>query len=222
MKISPTKIYAVLTGDIVGSSKLAKARRQALPERLKQAGRETQKAFAAAVPLPIDVFRGDSWQLLVTDPVHSLRIALYFRALVRADAERGRGLDTRISLGLGGVDFIPRKNVSEGDGEAYRLSGRALEGLPGGLALVLAAPSLLAQETWPALIGLIDALAKGWTGPQARAVAGALRGKTQAAIAAIFPVRISQQAVTRHLAKAHWLALEGALNSLESQLRVTT
>ena len=227
MKISPTKTYAVLTGDMVGSSKLSKPERQALPEKVKRAGRETQKAFPKAVPLAVDVFRGDSWQLLTTDAVLSLRIALFFRAQIRAGRARGRGLDTRISIGVGPVDFIPQKNVSEGDGEAYRLSGRALEALPRGSALGWSEAKSAEGEadvsaTEPlliAVIGLIDALAQGWTSAQAAVVAGALRGCTQEEIAAELPGKISRQAVSKHLGAARWDAVEAALNAIEAELR---
>jgi len=216
MKISPTKTYAVLTGDIVGSSKLSKAARQALPEKMKEAGKATQKAFPDLVPLAVDVFRGDSWQLLTTDAVRSLRVALFFRAQIRAGRARGRGLDTRVSIGAGSVDFVPRKNVSEGDGEAYRLSGRGLEALPRGRFLGWSAP----HETLTligATVGLIDALAQGWTSAQAQAVAGALCGETQDKIAASLPGKITRQAVSKHLDAAHWEAVEAALAALENE-----
>lgn len=219
MKISPTKIYAVLTGDIVGSSKLPKADRQALPEKLKRAGKETQKAFADAVPLAVDVFRGDSWQLLTTDPVRTLRIALFFRAQIRAGRERGRGVDTRISIGIGAVDFVPRKNVSEGDGEAYRFSGRGLEALPRAQFLGWEPTTGGALTLLGATVGVIDALAQEWTSAQAQAIAGALCGWTHEKIATALAGKITRQAVTKHLNGGHWEAIEAALNALEAELR---
>jgi hypothetical protein len=219
MKISPTKTYAVLTGDMVDSSKLPKAERQALPEKVKQAGRETQKAFADAVPLAVDVFRGDSWQLLTTDPVRSLRIALFFRAQIRAGRERGRGLDTRVSIGTGAIDFVPRKAVSEGDGEAYRLSGHGLEALPRGRFLSWEPVPGGTLSLVGATVGLIDALAQGWTNAQAQAVAGALCGWTHEKIAAALAGKITRQAVTKHLNAGHWEAIEAALNAVEAELR---
>lgn len=217
MKISPTKPYAVLTGDIVGSSRLSKAERQALPEQIRRAARETRKAFPDAVPLEIDIFRGDSWQLLLTDPGRSVRLALFLRCSLRAIAGRGRGVDTRIALGVGAVDFVPKDRVSEGDGEAYRASGKALERLssgrnPPGLGLEGATDDLAV------VLRLIDALAQGWTARQARAVSGALRGWVQEKIAQEWPERISQQAVTKHLGTAQWPAVEDALVFLEGKM----
>lgn len=216
MKISPTKRYAVLTGDIVDSSKLSKADRQALPATIKRAAGETRKTFPEAVPLDIEVFRGDSWQLLVSDPIRSLRISLFFRACFRSGKERGRGLDTRIAVAIGGIDFVPANKVSEGDGEAYRASGQALEELAAGRFLTLVGADFLQQNALDVLTGLVDAVVQDWTGKQARAVAGALRGWTQEKIAASWPETISQQAITKHLGGAHWGAVKEALDFFET------
>lgn len=218
MKIFPTKRYAVLTGDIVNSSKLTKVDRKLLPGVIKRAARETKKAFPDAVPLEIEVFRGDSWQMLVLDPVLSLRIGLYFRACLRSGQERGRGLDTRTAIALGAIDFVPKGKVSEGDGEAYRASGQALESLPAGRFLAVTGAAFPQPNPLDAITVLMDALIQDWTGKQARAVAGALRGWTQERIAKAWPESISQQAITKHLGGAHWPAFETAVAFSEQYL----
>jgi hypothetical protein len=213
MKISAQKSYAVITGDIVDSSKLAKAERQKLPTQLRRASRETRKAFADAVPLEAALFRGDGWQLLVTDPARSFRIGLYFRACLRSETERGRGLDTRLAIAVGGIDFLPGGNISQGDGEAYRASGRALEEMPKKQRLVLATPGEDSPLGVVAL--LVDALAQRWTGKQARAVMGALRGWTQEKIAKSWPEPIAQPTVVKHLENAQWAAVEQGISYVE-------
>jgi len=217
MKVAAQKDYAVITGDIVDSSKLPKAQRQALPAFIAKASRETCKAFPKLVPLAADVFRGDGWQLLVTDIVQSLRVGLFFRACLRTAAERGRGLDTRMAIGLGRVDFV-RERVSQGDGDAYRLSGRELEAMPRRQYLRLVLPVEKKVEALTVIVRLIDVLARGWTGKQALAIRGALRGWTQEKIAKEWPEAISQQAVTKHLDGAQWSALEEALTYVENNL----
>lgn len=217
MKISPTKQYAVLTGDVVDSSKLPKTERKTLPSVIKRAAKETRKAFPELLPLEVEVFRGDSWQLLVADPVKSLRVGLFLRACMRSGTARGRGLDTRVSIGIGPIDFIPASKVSEGDGAAYRASGQGLEQLSTGRFLALSTTDS-APRNWAGLLGLMDALVQDWTGKQALAVAGALRGWTQEKTAAAWPEKISQQAITKHLAAAHWDAVDVALGELEAFL----
>jgi hypothetical protein len=217
MKVSAQKEYAVLTGDVVDSSKLPKAKRQALPGLLQKASAETRKAFPDAVPLAVDVFRGDGWQLLVGDSVRALRIGLFFRACLRSGTERGRGLDTRVAVAIGQVDFVPER-VSQGDGEAYRLSGRGLEEMVRKQRLLLVFPPDREPAGTSVIVRLLDALARGWTGKQAMALRGALRGWTQEKIAQEWPEPISQQAVTKHLEGAQWPAVGAALAYLESNL----
>ncbi|MFT3867056.1 MAG: hypothetical protein QM715_01035 [Nibricoccus sp.] len=217
MKIAPTKKYAVITGDIVDSSKLPKAQRRQLPELIAKASRDTRGLFGDIVPMDVDVFRGDGWQLLVSDPTASLRVGLFFRACLRTAAERGRGLDTRLAIAVGMVDFV-RDRVSEGDGEAYRLSGRLLEQIPGKQRLQLALPGEAGDDAMAVIVRLMDVIVQGWTGRQARAICGALRGWTQEKIAGAWPGKVSQQAVTKHLDAANWPALEEALILVEARL----
>lgn len=218
MKVSADKAYAVLTGDIVDSSKLPKARREALTGLLQESSRATIKAFPKVVPYAVDVFRGDGWQLLVSEPALSVRVGLYFRASLRSGVERGRGLDTRMSIAIGTVDFV-KGRVSQGDGEAYRISGRELEELPRKQRLALRSPDEAQQAAFGVVVRLVDALVQDWTGSQARAVCGALRGWTQQQIAREWPGKVSQQAVTKHLDAAQWPAVEAALIYLENNLR---
>ena len=218
MKVTAQKKYAVITGDIVDSSKLPKAQRKLLPGLIAKASRDTGKAFPDAVPLAADVFRGDGWQLLVGDVVRCLRVGLFFRACLRSAAERGRGLDTRVAIGVGRVDFV-RERVSQGDGEAYRLSGRALENMPRKQRLRLVGSAIKETDALVVIVRLIDVLAQSWTGKQAFALRGALRGWTHEKIAKEWPEPISQQAVAKHLDGAQWPALAAALTYVENNLQ---
>src|SRR5580693_7703518 len=106
MTASGNQIQAVLTGDVIGSSGLSLGDRQDLPALLKRAGRNLRKAFPKAVPLNPDVFRGDSWQLIVSDPALSVRAGLFFRACVIASSPSGWRIDTRMAIAVGTIDFV--------------------------------------------------------------------------------------------------------------------
>lgn len=84
MKIEMGKLYAVITGDIVSFSKLPSEKRQTLSRIMKMGSEALRKTFKGSVPMEADVFRGDSWQLLVSDAALSLRIGLFLRAYLRA------------------------------------------------------------------------------------------------------------------------------------------
>jgi hypothetical protein len=144
-------------------------------------------------------------------------VGLFFRACLRTAAERGRGLDTRLAIAIGTVDFVSDR-VSQGDGEAYRISGRALEQMSGKQRLHLVLPGEAGDDALAVVVRLIDVVARGWTGRQALAVCGALRGWTQEKIANAWPGKVSQQAVTKHLDAANWPALEEALKLVEVRL----
>ena len=221
MKVESGKIYAVITGDIVGSSKLKPAERKELHAALKDTSDKLTDHFRQLVPLQVDIFRGDSWQLLVIDPAQSLKIGLFFRAFLRGKMKSKR-VDTRISIGVGFIDIIPEEGVSSGDGEAFRLSGEALESLSRSHRMVISFPESLISNNHKALdviLKLIDVLARDWTEKQAQAVSGALLEYTQEKIArSWFERDISQQAVAQHLDRAGWNAIEIGLNYFANSL----
>ena len=215
MEVERGKIYAVITGDIVGSSKLKPAERKQLHVALKDTSDKLMEHFKQWVPVQVDIFRGDSWQLLVIDPAQSLRIGLFFRSFLRGKMESKR-VDTRISIGVGSIEFMPEEGISSGDGEAFRSSGEALESLSRTHRMTISVPQSLISNNHQALdviLKLIDALAQDWTDKQAHAVSGALLEYTQEKIARTwFEREISQQAVAQHLDRAGWNAIEIGLN----------
>lgn len=207
---------AVLTGDVVASSALGAGARRELPALLATAARQLKAAFGRATPYDLEIFRGDSWQLVVTDPAQCFRAALFFRACVIAES-RERRLDTRVAIAVGAVDFLPRHNVSAGDGPAYRASGEALDRLDAASRLALVGPG---EQPWrDVAVRLVDAIVQEWTARQARAVAGRLRHWTQQEIATHWPERITQQSVARHLARSHWAAIEPAARQIGHSLQ---
>lgn len=215
-RLKSPPLIAVLTGDVVGSSQLADAPRRALPQILQRAGAELKRAFGKAVPYELEIFRGDSWQLVVTDPALCFRAALFFRACVIAESPGSMRLDTRIGLAVDRADFVPAKNVSAGNGAAFQASGESLDRLDASVRLALVASG---EKEWrDVAVRLVDAIVQEWTARQARAVAGRLRGWTQMQIVEHWPERITQQTIARHLARAHWNALEPALRQVEHSL----
>jgi len=216
-KANRSILRAVLTGDVVESSRLGREERRSLPSILKRAARDLRKAFPQALLFDLEIFRGDSWQMIISDPALSLRAGLFFRAGVIAASPPAIRLDTRISIAVEQVDFVPAGNVSEGDGPAYRASGEALDALDEQSRMTLGAPGQPASLG--VMICLLDAIVQEWTARQARIVQGRLQGWTQAEIAGASSDRITQQTVGRHLARAHWPAVDLALRHIEDSLR---
>jgi hypothetical protein len=200
MKIEKGKLYAVITGDIIDFSKLPTGQRQGLNRIMKKGSEAIRKAFTGSVPLEADVFRGDSWQLLVSDAALSLRIGLFLRAYLRASIGAGTNkLDTRMAIGVGTVDFVPDDRVSRGDGEAYRHSGNGLEQMPKTSSMCFRNPGREMEEPLDVLVQLLDVLAMNWSDKQALAITGALQGLKQEKIGSLWKPPITQQSVNRHL-----------------------
>lgn len=217
--LDPQQTYAVLTGDVVASSELPREQRRKLPNMLEQAGKALPESLAKAAPYRLAVFSGDSWQLLLSTPSAALRVATFIRAYMLANTSAR--CDTRIAIGLGKVEFVPRGDVRKAEGEAFRLSGRALEALTDRCRMQLIVGDSLAADAagWVAAVPLLDALIRNdWTEARARAVVGALHGWTQARIAELWDEPIKQSTVSAHLLEADWDTAEAFFAAWERWL----
>jgi hypothetical protein len=104
---------AVLTGDIIRSDETPNA---VWNPHLKSALGEY-----GCDPDDWQVYRGDSFQLLLPDAREAFRTALFIRAALRSGAD----CDARIAIGIGDVSY-QGDSVLESDGEAFARSGRLL------------------------------------------------------------------------------------------------
>ncbi|MFW6296988.1 MAG: hypothetical protein ACOC03_00660 [Desulfosalsimonas sp.] len=216
-------IYAVITGDFIGFSGLEPKVRSYMPQVMAGAGSLLRTVLPGVMPKNIDVFRGDSWQALIEDPVYVLRAALLIHAFIRSDI-RGAGLSTRMAIGVGPVDYFAAKGVSAGDGPAFRRSGKMLEKMTSSQKHALlryCRPEDPCESVMDALMHTIGALSGNWRPLQARAVLGVLKGMKQSEIAKNWHEPVSPQAVSRHLKKACWPAVFNALEVFESLHRTT-
>jgi hypothetical protein len=216
MKIETGKLYAIITGDIVRSSKLSAGERQKLLAVLKGGSAALREAFGPAGTPEVDIYRGDAWQMLVPDPASSLRRGLFYRAFIKSHMGKFR-VDTRMAIAVGTLEFVPGDGVSRGHGEAYRLSGRALEAMKPDFRMDFNAPGKAEEKLLDTIVKLVDALAADWSDRQALALTGALQGWTQEKIGRLWEGRaISQQSVSTHLRRAGWYGIEQAIQLFEN------
>jgi hypothetical protein len=214
-------VYAVLSGDIVGSSSLLDRTGSPTKTIIERIGERTIANFRDAVLPEIDVYRGDSWQMVSTDPARSLRVGLFFRALIKADRQI-KPADTRLSLGFGRIDYLPEHGISAGDGEAFRLSGAGLDSCKKDRRMCLVFPEdqeSVITKGLDQLIKLLDFQVQGWQPRQSEAVAGALLGFTQQKIAVEWVSEaVSQQTISQHLDSAGWNVIKSTLEYFEATL----
>lgn len=207
------KMQAVLTGDIVGSSELSHEDHRRVVDLVKSVA----DAYPDVVVGKVDVFSGDSWQMLVSDCSSSLRIALYLRALLKR--EMGPGIDSRVSIAWGEVEMaqVNLERISESTGEVFTASGRGIGLLKRSNRLHFSALNVpVLDVAVRGMLGLVDALAGQWSREQARAIVASLEGMTQAAIAEEFG--IAQSTVNKSLQAALFTQIEELLGSVDEVL----
>ena len=117
------KIGAIITGDIIHSTKFTAEIRKIMLNNLQL----IPEVLSPVQKVSIEIFRGDSFQLGISDAVSSLRCALAIRAWLRSHKMlESKVLDARLAIGIGTLDY-ESNTLSTSDGEAYRLSGRLLD-----------------------------------------------------------------------------------------------
>jgi hypothetical protein len=222
------KIYAVLTGDLVNSSRLTIGESQMAMQWLREASGEFATLYPGSIEGVMDTFRHDSWQVLLRQPSMCLRVALYFRTAIKLHSDKKTSFDTRISIGLGEVESIAEARISDSRGRAFTISGKNLDTMTRNRLVCQAQDedsvefTLLSRTTVP----LLDRLVSDWTSTEAHAVHGAIEGRTQEEIAQSLPLNprtkraVTRQAVSDSLERAYWGTVEDVLEIIENESKL--
>lgn len=210
------RIYAVLTGDLVKSTKLSAEELEQARATAQSGAVNVQTWRPGLIERDLEFFRGDSWQLLLMDPALALRAAIYLRAILRSAVD----VDTRIAIGIGRVEAIDPTRVSLSSGEAFTLSGRALDHLAASKRMTIALPARVSQlGPWmPVVAELCDGIIADWQRRQAEIVSVALSpdAPSQEEIARRLKDPLTQQAVAKSLHGARLQGLMSAISQFES------
>ena len=212
-------LYAVLTGDVVGSSKVPGRRRPLLLNYLKGIFRNVEESWPGAISKRFEIYRGDSFQVVLSDPSAALCIAIFLRASLRKGFpvnDTATTCDARIAIGIGAIDFLP-ESTAEGDGEAFHRSGRLLDGMRFTM-FAIATPVKDVDEELNTELSLLDAIIGRWSSPQAEAVCYSLRGLSNVEIAG--KLGISAAAVGQRLVGANLKSVDRLLDRFEKIVRV--
>jgi len=211
-RIKKPSFVAVITGDVIGFSTYDTGMRKRMLSVLKTSFRSSGKLFPGPLLAPFEIFRGDSFQGVMSDPRAGLPAAVALRASVLAsglsDHRRDRP-DLKIAVGIGPIDYLPAKRGGEGDGEAFRLSGRALDGMKKDRRMVLRTPWQPVNQEMDVHCALLDALMDRWSAEQASAVLYMLQDYNQRESAEM--LRISQPAVRHRLKHAGAKAVDSLI-----------
>jgi len=169
------KIYAVLTGDLIGSSRFTIDEREEILSILKDSFKIISSDI---IESPFGIFRGDSFQGVLSRPDEALKAALIIRAsLLSKFKEKRPRLDARIAIGIGTISYLPDQ-AGEGDGEAFRNSGPELDKMKKGEQnSIIMTPWTEINEELQTECALLDALIQRWTKEQAEATLYQIRNK---------------------------------------------
>lgn len=203
-------IKGVITGDIIGSSQIAPSNREYLLDTLHGITSDVVKVCGVS----LDIFRGDSFQLIVDDPVLSLRIAVLIRAGLQRNSPTATKWDARLAIGLGTITFYMKNSVMQSDGEAFRHSGREFDGLGKSRRLAIKTPWEDLNREFDVNTAFADEIISGWTITQAKIVYPSLLAeKAQKELAE--ELHTSQQSISKLMISAKVGLIERYLNRYE-------
>lgn len=199
-------LQAVLTGDIVNSTRLSAANEKRLLKGLKKILYSYKYEF----------YRGDSFQIYLKNPADALRIALLCRAAAISvpSNEENMHADVRISIGLGTVKS-PVKVLSSAKGEAFLLSGRMLDELAkSGRRLSIAVNGPIAGIAFEVIADYLNSIFDVMTDKQAVVVFELLAGKTQKNVSD--KLKKSKSTISQHVTSGRWYEIEKLLKQYEN------
>jgi len=116
------KPIAVISGDVINSTKLTSEQFEQLLIRIKDIQHLITEGGLSNVH---SIDRGDEFQTVVHDIENALRYTIIYRIAIKA---LGKQFDSRISFAIASNADL-RESVSESMGEAFVLSGRGLKTL---------------------------------------------------------------------------------------------
>lgn len=200
---------AVLTGDIVNSTRLEKLEEKKLQRILLQILHAYKHEF----------YRGDSFQVYFKKAEEGLRIALLCRtaAIGLSDKKNDVSFDMRIALGIGKVDTVVR-SLKTAKGEAFILSGRALDEIAKtNTKLAIVTTDALAKEGLRVISDYINAIFNTMTAKQAEVMFELLKGRTQFEVAR--KLKKTKSTISQHVSAGRWPEIDRLLMQYENIVR---
>lgn len=196
---------SVITGDIVNSTQLEASQEKKLLRLLQTIFSDHKHEF----------FRGDSFQAYVKDSTQSLRLALLCRtAAIGLLPEQSPPVsDVRLSIGIGSVES-PIRSLATAKGEAFLLSGRALDAMEkteGRLTIVTA--DKMAGHALSVMSDYINSIYRQMTPKQAEVIFELLKGFSQQHVAE--KLNRSKSTISQHVTAGRWDEIENILNKFQ-------
>jgi len=195
-------MQAVLTGDLIDSTRYEP---QELDIILTVVNQEF-KYFKAEYKADFKLFRGDSFQGIVLDPVQALDLMILLKTSVnkiQVATSKNLGLpDFRIAIGIGTVN-LKRESILESNGEAFQFSGKTLDTMKGDYPrLLLKIRDTDLTDEFNVHFGLLDSVMSKWSSASAEVAYYLHKGYKEKEIAEL--LGINQSAVNHRKKAANW------------------
>lgn len=199
-------LHAVLTGDIVNSTKLKKPKEKELIKSLHK----------ILEPYKFEFYRGDSFQVFMKEPQKSLQISLLCRLMAIGLNNGAEKIDSdiRISIGLGNVNN-PVKSLGSAKGEAFIISGRIFDEMQKkGTRLAINAENKIVNTGLQVISEYINSILNGITAKQAEVIVELLKGHTQLQVS--MTLQKSKSTISQIVHSGRWNEIEKLLLHYET------
>jgi len=214
--MAEVNMRAVITGDVVNSTKVEGSQYKTLMDSLKASfGCISKQLGNTSSEIKFNIFRGDGFQGVIPAPTAALHASLIIRSSLRKAQPTNSSFswDARTAIGIGTIDDLS-KEASEGTGEAYRYSGRSLDQMETNQRLAVKTPWKAVNNEIESQAALLDAVIAKWSPSQAEIVLELLQGKSRKEISSDFD--ISQAAVHYRIKGSGWTGIEQFLQRYEN------
>jgi hypothetical protein len=188
----------VITADIIKSTDLTAIEKSKLYQKVEKCIKEINKEF----PLVSEWYRGDAFQVKVKNLKDVCRVAFLLKTKIKGlERELGKTYDVRLAIGIGEIDY-QQKTLAKSDGEAFHLSGRALDHLKNTKYTFIIDSNDLNKDSFNILSQFVDLVFDKHTPLQSRVIYMKLKKIKEEDIAK--KLQITQSTVNQHGNAANW------------------
>ena len=207
-------LKGIITGDIIHSTKIELENRGVLLTTLKKIVTEISENIS---PIEMEIFRGDSFQIVISEVSEALRIVLLIRSGLQKNTLETMKWDARVSLGIGKVEF-EANSIVQSDGEAFHNSGRQFDEMGKTEKMVLRTPWEEFNNEFRVSTAFADELISNWSIVQAEAIYyWLLKNISQRELAEM--LQKSPQTINKRLLTANYGLIELYLNRYKQLLK---
>jgi hypothetical protein len=207
-----TSAVAVLTGDLIASTRLTALEVDAAMQAIEKATIEMAAWQAPPKATRFTRFRGDGWQMVLHRPSLALRAAVVIQGRLTA-----LEMKSRISIGIGQAESLGTDSLADAAGRAFELSGKGLDKMGNAWRLSIDKDEIRIEDQL--IADLLGERMDKWTAAQAQAaslhLASPLKARTLFDIGT--ELNISPQAVNDRVRGAGCHTIASVLRRWERQ-----